>query len=141
MSRKDSKAALGAFEDLIANINSSYFGSKEYTLGLSTGKGKEAIHTTAKDLYLDARKYMEDIIPSAKLSFDAIKAKGTEITKEVFENTVSALTKVRENGRRLLCLGGTAALTCFLCIIPKIYQLSKKNPALNGLEEAKGGNQ
>ncbi|MCR4881224.1 MAG: hypothetical protein K6A44_04650 [bacterium] len=141
MSGKDSKAAISAFEDLIANINTSYFGSREYTLGLSTGKGKDAVHTTARDLYLDARKYMEDVIPSARLSFDAIKAKGTEITKEIFENTVASITKIRENGRRLLCLGGSAALAGFLCMIPKIYQLSKKNPALNGMENDKGGKQ
>ena len=142
MSKKDSKAAIEAFEDLVANINTSYFGTKEYSLGMSTGKGADALHTTARDLYLDARKYMEDVIPSAKLSFDSIKAKGTEITKEVFDNTIASITRIRENGRRLLCLGGSAALAGFLSIMPKIYQLSKKNPALNGIDGSdKGGKQ
>ena len=139
MSKKDSKAAISKFEDLIANINTSYFGTKEYSLALSAGKGKEAVHTTATDLYLDARKYMEDVIPSAKLSFDDLKAKGTEITQKVFDDTIGAITKIRENGRKLLCVGGSAALAGFLCIIPKIYQLSKKNPALNGIVDEQGG--
>lgn len=139
VSKKDNKAAIGAFEDLIARINTSYFGSKENTLALSLGKGKDAINTTASDLYLDARKYMEDVIPSAKLSFDSLKAKGTEITQNVYENTVNGITKIRENGRKLLCLGGSAALAGFLSIIPKIYQISKKNPALNGIDDEQGG--
>ena len=80
---------------------------------------------------------MEDIIPSAKHSFDELVSKGKNITSELFNDTINKLTEVREHGRRLLCLGGTAALAAFLSIIPKIYQLSKKNPALNGIEDGK----
>ena len=140
LTKKEKNAALGKFEDLIANINASYFGAKEHTLALSTGSEKDAIKTTASNLFLDARKYMQDVIPSAKLSFDELAAKGTEITQSVYENTINGITKIRENGRKLLCLGGSAALAGFLSIIPKIYQLSKKNPALNGIEDKKGGN-
>ena len=138
MKGKEKAAALNKFEDLIANINTSYFGSRDYSLALSTGTGEKAIKTTAKNLYLDARKYMEDVIPSAKLTFEDLVSKGSEITKEVYENTIGAITKVRENGRKLLCIGGSAALAGFLSIIPKIYQLSKKNPALNGIENTEG---
>lgn len=140
LSNKDSKAAIGAFEDLVARINTSYFGKKEHTLALSAKNGSEVINTTASDLFLDARKYMEDVIPSAKLTFDELASKGTAITQSVYENTINGITKIRENGRKLLCLGGSAALAGFLSIIPKIYQISKKNPALNGIEDNKGGN-
>ena len=135
MKGKEKAAAINKFEDLIANINASYFGSKDYSLALGNGK----VSTTAKNLFLDARKYMEDVIPSAKLTFEDLASKGNKLTNTVFENTIDAITKVRENGRKLLCIGGSAALAGFLSIIPKIYQLSKKNPALNGLENTEGG--
>ena len=131
--QKMNKAAggknLAAFENLVADINAAHF-NRECSLAVSADK----ISTSAGDLYLDARKYMEDVIPSAKLSFDDAVKKGTDITRSVYDSVIDKITQVRQNGRELLCLGGTAALAAFLSIIPKIYQLSKKNPALNGME-------
>ena len=134
--KQEKSRILSNFTDLIANINAAHF-KTDSSFGLSMANGNNTIKTTAEDLFLDARKYMEDVIPSAKLTFADIIAKGEQITKNSFENVIERITKVRHNGRELLCLGGTAALAAFLCIIPKLYQLSKKNPALNGLEEKK----
>lgn len=134
---KDKGLAIKGFEELIANINTSHF-ARENTLAISVGKEKDAIHTTARDLFLDARKYMEDVIPSAKATFDDLFAKGKELSKNLFDETITKITDVRRNGRKLLCLGGSAALAGFLCVIPKLYQLSKKNPALNGIENHGG---
>ncbi len=137
-SRKNNKLSLQHFNDLIAKINAAHF-NRENATAICAKLGDKKVATTASDLYLDARRYMEDVIPSAKLSFEEMSSKGKSVTTEMYEKVIDGITKVRENGRKLLCIGGSAALALFLTTIPKIYQLSKKNPALNGIVEEKGG--
>ncbi len=132
--------AKGKFADLIADINASFF-NKKHTEAVDIILPNKTAGTTAGDLFEDARKYMQDVIPSTKLSLNELVGKGGEIAKDAIDTTVDKITKIRENGRKVLCLGGTAALAAFLSIIPKIYQRSKTNPALNGLVPEAGKEQ
>ena len=135
---KEDAKRIGKFKDLIANIHSAFFtqSNREYTFGIPfkfTPRGKNEVVKSAldaRDLYEYARKYMEDVIPSVKLSVNELTDKGESAVKDV----VKKIMNTRLNCRELLCVGGTLALAGFLCLMPKIYQLSKKNPALNGLE-------
>lgn len=136
LGKKDADAA-GKFKNLIADINSSHF-NKKNTFGIDIILPDKTHSTTAGDLFDDARKYMEDMIPSAKLTLNELAQKGKEVTTDAINTVVDKLTDIREKGRRLLCLGGTGALAGFLSIIPKIYQRSKTNPALNGLVQENG---
>jgi len=126
------KSALKAKEDkfveLVSDINVSFF-KKENTYGTRLA--------SASDIFDSARKYMEDVIHSTKLSVAELPNKGLNSTKFEIDSIIKKLTQIRKNGRELLCIGGTAALAAFLSIIPKIYQLSNKNPALIGLEDNK----
>ena len=126
------------FADLISDINAAYFNKKNtYAVDILL---KDKQHgTSAVDLFDDARKYMQDVIPSVKMTVSEAIENGTSVAKEFVESAIDKITKIRENGRRVLCLGGSAALAGFLSIIPKIYQRSKTNPALNGLVEQKDG--
>jgi len=131
LSKVEKGQKLERFVDYVADINSAHFNCENLTAMKCVSKDKKILQTTASDFYKDARKYMEDVIPSAKLTFDEIK----NVSSKTFNDVVNKITQLRTNGRELLCIGGTAALAAFLSIIPKIYQLSKKNPALNGLSD------
>ncbi|MCQ2958431.1 MAG: hypothetical protein MJ180_05995 [Candidatus Gastranaerophilales bacterium] len=138
---KEGRIRIDKFNDLIANINATFFDHAKrentfaipFSVRVRTSKDVKEYGTVARDLYEFARKYMEDVIPSTKLSIEKLTTKNASAV----ENIIRKLTEIRLNGRELLCIGGTAALAAFLSIIPRIYQLSKKNPALNGLEENK----
>ena len=129
---------IGKFKELIANIHSSFFtlAKRENTYGIPfkyVPRGKQdAVESSlvARDLYEYARKYMEDVIPSVKLSVNEL----TDKSESAVKNVIKKIMDVRLNSRELLCVAGTLALASFLCLMPKIYQLSRKNPALNGLE-------
>ncbi len=131
---KDLKQAKALFTDLISDINTTHFNSKN-TFGVDIILDGKKMHTSsAGDLFDDIRKYMQDVIPSTKASI----AENT--SAEEVNTIIDKLTKIRENGRKLLTLVGTVSLAGFLSIIPKIYQRSKTNPALDGLQnkETKG---
>ncbi len=132
-SKSDLKKSATEFSDVIADINTTYFNGKKNTHSIDIVFDNKTYQTSATDLFEDARKYMQDIIPSTKLSLNELADKSAESIKSNVNNIIDQLTEYREKGRRLLCVGGTAALAAFLSIIPKIYQRSKTNPALNGL--------
>ncbi len=123
LSKDDIKARRQSFKKLVSNINAAFF-KKENTYDVAGNH--------AEDLFDYARKYMEDVVHSAKLSVDEVAQTGKNVDTN---SIIDKIAQIRHNGRELLCLGGTAALAAFLSIIPKIYQLSKKNPAVIGLEK------
>ena len=124
------KESRAKFVDLISDINTTHF-NKKNTFGVDfIIEGQKKTHvSSAGDLFDDLRKYMQDFIPSTKLTIEETAAK----TGDEVKNIIDKIAEIRRNGRKLLTLGGTAALAGFLSIIPIIYQRSKTNPALNGL--------
>ena len=135
---KDLKKTSADFTELVSKINASLFPERKNTFAVDILLDDKKFGTSASDLFEDARKYMQDVIPSVKLTIDDAVKNGKEATIDLIKSSIEKITNVRANGRKLMCIGGTAALAAFLSIIPKIYQRSKANPALAGLVTEKG---
>ena len=134
----DLKKAAGEFTETISTLNASLFPKKKNTLGVDVILGDKKFGTSAADLFEDARKYMQDVVPSVKLTIDDAIKSGKEATQDIAKDAIKKITDIRANGRRLMCISGVTALAAFLTIIPKIYQRSKTNPALAGLVKEEG---
>ena len=134
----DLKKAAGEFTETISTLNASLFPKKKNTLGVDVILGDKKFGTSAADLFEDARKYMQDVVPSVKLTIDDAIKSGKEATIDIAKDAIKKITDIRANGRRLMCISGVTALAAFLTIIPKIYQRSKTNPALAGLVKEEG---
>ncbi len=124
----------GKFCDLIADINSTYF-KKVNTESIDVILPDKTASTVAGNMFDDARKFMTDIIPSCKITISDMAEKGKQISAEVINSTIEGFNTLRKNGRKFMCVVGAILLSSFLSIIPKIYQITKTNPALEGISE------
>ena len=129
-----SQKTKGKFCDLIADINSTYF-KKVNTESIDVILPDKTASTVAGNMFDDARKFMTDIIPSCKITISDMAEKGKQISAEVINSTIDGFNALRKNGRKFMCVIGAILLSSFLSIIPKIYQITKTNPALEGISE------
>ena len=126
--------AKGKFCDLVADINANYF-KKVNTDHIDVILPEKTASSVAGNMFDDARKFMTDIIPSCKTTISDIAEKGKEISNETINSTIDGFNNLRKNGRKVMCTVGAVLLSSFLSIIPKIYQITKTNPALEGISE------
>ena len=124
----------GKFCDLIADINSTYF-KKVNTESIDVILPDKTASSVAGNMFDDARKFMTDVIPSCKVTISDMAEKGKQITSETINSTIEGFNALRRNGRKVMCTVGAVLLSSFLSIIPKIYQITKTNPALEGISE------
>ncbi len=129
-----SQKTKGKFCDLIADINATYF-KKVNTENIDVILPDKTTSAIAGNMFDDAKKFMTDIIPSCKATISEITKKGKEISTDVINSTIDGFNTLRKNGRKTMCLVGGILLSSFLSIIPKIYQITKTNPALEGIGE------
>lgn len=94
--------------------------------------GKHAI--SVGDFFVDAVKYTSDIVPTTRETIKELASQKTPITEKIVTESIDAISNMREGARKLSTLLGVASVGAFLCIMPKIYQLSKTNPGVKGLD-------
>ena len=124
----------GKFCDLIADINATYF-KKVNTESIEVITPDKVSSAAAGNMFDDIRKFMTDVIPSCKNTVSEMAQKGKEVTSEAINSTIEGFDTLRKNGRKFMCVVGAILLSSFLSIIPKIYQITKTNPALDGIAD------
>ena len=132
----------GSQQDLITALSDKFFHTikahndssiVDYTVG-TLDVGVDGVKKSApfKKLITYMRNYAGDVVEKTSETINVQSAKPTlDKVKELINNA----NIKRITGRYTLNLIMAAAVLCFLPMIPKIYNVSKDNPALRGLEK------
>ncbi|MBR6163900.1 hypothetical protein IKQ26_08450 [bacterium] len=132
----------GSQQDLITELSDKFFHTiktnndnalADFTVG-TLDVGVDGVKKSApfKKLIGYMRNYADDVVEKTTETINIQSAKPTleKVTEFINNANIKRIT-----GRYTLNLLMAGAVLCFLPMIPKIYNVSKDNPALRGLEK------
>ncbi len=132
----------GSQQDLITELSDKFFltikansedALSDFTIG-TLDVGVDGVKKSApfKKLIGYMRNYADDVVEKTT---ETINIQSTKPTLEKVTELINNINIKRITGRFTLNLLMAGAVLCFLPFIPKIYNISKDNPALRGLEK------